>query len=371
MTTSGLNQILQTILVLGATSFITCADPKPRFDIGVISEEGHPIYPAAINNRGTIVGALGGSWFDFQPVRYRNGSVENVPLDRGLAVDINLAGDVIVRAHFPHTSHLIQAGVPILVETGDGQPLFVNALNNRGEVVGLVHDGTVSSGGWIFPRVYAASWSNGVAQRIGPNDPDLASQALDINDSGVAVGTVYELRPNATAEAVMFRRGQIIPLGTLRGFPASVATAINSRGDVVGYAWNSRAVRTFLVRSGTIRNLGALPGATVIYPNGLNNLGQVVGYAQDAQRRARAFLYIDGTMYDLTTLVKPRDGWKFLTANAINDKGQIVGIGQVNGGAHRMFLLTPQKDPSWVRPAPRPPPVRYPGLFQPDNPPSF
>ena len=38
-------------------------------------------------------------------------------------------------------------------------------------------------------------------------------------------------------------------------------------------------------------------------------------------------------------------GWTFLTANAINDKGQIIGIGQINGGAHTTFLLTPKKEP--------------------------
>ncbi len=369
MITSGLNQTLQSMLVLAATSLIAGADPKPRFEINFISEEAHAIYPAAINNHGVIAGAFGSGADNFQPVRYRNGLVETLPLDRGLAADINLAGDVIVRSSFPHTNHLIRAGVPILVETEDGRPLFVWALNNRREVVGIVHDGTVSSGNLIFPRIYAASWSNGVARRIGPNNPDLASRALDINDSGVAVGTVYEMKTNGTTEAVMFRRGQTIPLGTLPGFPASVATAINSHGDVVGYAYNSQAMRAFLVRSGTIRNLGALPGATVIYPNGLNNFGHVVGYAQGPRERHRAFLYVDGAMHDLTEFVKAKSGWTFLTANAINDKGQIVGIGQLNGGAHRMFLLTPRKDPSWVRDraAPRQPPVRYPGLLQPNK----
>jgi len=53
---------------------------------------------------------------------------------------------------------------------------------------------------------------------------------------------------------------------------------------------------------------------------------------------------MDGAMHDLTEFIKPNTGWTFLTADAINDKGEIAGIGQIHGGAHTAYLLTPKKD---------------------------
>jgi probable HAF family extracellular repeat protein len=90
-------------------------------------------------------------------------------------------------------------------------------------------------------------------------------------------------------------------------------------------------------------DIGTLPGAVAVHPKGLNNLGHVVGYVEDAQGQQRAFLYLDGVMHDLTEFIKPNSGWTFLKANAINDKDQIAGVGQINGGVHTAFLLTPKR----------------------------
>jgi uncharacterized protein (TIGR03437 family) len=54
----------------------------------------------------------------------------------------------------------------------------------------------------------------------------------------------------------------------------------------------------------------------------------------------RAFLYLGGKIYDLNTLVTNANGWTLTNATAVNDAGQIVGGGFVNGQEHA-FLLTP------------------------------
>jgi probable HAF family extracellular repeat protein len=53
------------------------------------------------------------------------------------------------------------------------------------------------------------------------------------------------------------------------------------------------------------------------------------------------FLWKNGTRTDLETLLPPGSGWTSLSAEDINDRGEIVGTGIHNGALHA-FLLSPQ-----------------------------
>ncbi|MEQ8963705.1 MAG: PEP-CTERM sorting domain-containing protein, partial [Coleofasciculus sp. C2-GNP5-27] len=82
--------------------------------------------------------------------------------------------------------------------------------------------------------------------------------------------------------------------------------------------------------------------------NGLNNSAHVVGYAYvlDSSRIA-PFLWENGVMIDLNSLIPADSGWELFIANDINDVGQITGIGLMNGTA-RPVLLNPVSDPTAV-----------------------
>src|SRR5262249_57114634 len=54
-----------------------------------------------------------------------------------------------------------------------------------------------------------------------------------------------------------------------------------------------------------------------------------------------AFLFIDGKLTDLNSLMPADSGWILNSANAINNKGQIVGYGTNAAGQTHGFLLTP------------------------------
>ncbi len=73
---------------------------------------------------------------------------------------------------------------------------------------------------------------------------------------------------------------------------------------------------------------------------GINDSGQVVGYSDTSAGDRRAFLWEDGVMTDLGTLVPTGSGWTLTEAHGINDLGQIVGTG-VHNGVVRPFVLTP------------------------------
>ena len=68
---------------------------------------------------------------------------------------------------------------------------------------------------------------------------------------------------------------------------------------------------------------GDIPNSFSTVANGINNSGQVVGssYLSD-NATYHAFLYSEGTMTDLGTLIGPTNN---SVANAINDNGQVVG----------------------------------------------
>jgi T5SS/PEP-CTERM-associated repeat protein/probable HAF family extracellular repeat protein len=72
----------------------------------------------------------------------------------------------------------------------------------------------------------------------------------------------------------------------------------------------------------------------------INDGEQVVGNARNAASQNRAFLWENGQMKDLNNFVPADSGWALVSAEAINQRGQIVGFGVINGQTHA-FLLTP------------------------------
>jgi probable HAF family extracellular repeat protein len=136
-------------------------------------------------------------------------------------------------------------------------------------------------------------------------------------------------------------------LGKFAGGVTSGASAINDLGQVAGYADCGNGCGHAVLWSkakGSMLDLGVLPGAISSYARGINNVGQVVGlsYYSPVGNHLHAFVWSPSTgMLDLNNLIPANSGWLLQSANAINDQGQIVGLGMLNG-QNEAFLLTPQ-----------------------------
>ena len=75
----------------------------------------------------------------------------------------------------------------------------------------------------------------------------------------------------------------------------------------------------------------------------INNGGQIVGFSIPGPLGSgRAFLWQNGVMTDLNTLIPKDSGWYLQQAQSINDAGQIAGYGTNNGAVHA-FLAHPSE----------------------------
>ena len=99
--------------------------------------------------------------------------------------------------------------------------------------------------------------------------------------------------------------------------------------------------------------LGTLAGDTQSLPYGMNNSGQIVGLSYNGNNPAlnQGFLFQNGTMTSLTSLLPPSSGWTLTEGMSINDRGQILAFANDPSGRQHEILLTP---PIWT-----PRPIRF------------
>jgi probable HAF family extracellular repeat protein len=231
------------------------------------------------------------------------------------------------------------------------------AINNRGQIVGSVHDAVGRPQAWF--------WDGEQQHFLVTTEEDTTSVATDLNDAGAVVGSgpffrntsddfdvfryrtrafIYDgetvtdlpVAPGSTmgrAEGIN-RHGDVV--GTMFGGPGDQyavwwrgeeiiefgfgrAMAINDRRQAVGSVYSGNDSKAFLSNEdGEVQILGTL-GGDFSYANDLNERGEVVGYAETANGEERAFLYRDGAMLELTV---PGER---IHAEAINERGQVVG----------------------------------------------
>lgn len=215
---------------------------------------------------------------------------------------------------------------------------FAYGINDNGDVVGIVD----AKAGYPVGFVGTATlWRNGRNQTRLPAPNGYSSEATAINNIGQIVGKI--VNPS------LWQNGNAYDLGNLPGFGEGTALTINGSGSVVGYAGDGYySSRAFLWTpanpngtTGSMRDLGVLPGFTQSVALGVNASGQVVGSSNNS---SGAFPWdsVHG-MLDLNALVPAGSGWRDLvSANAINDKGQIAGWGYRDESSFGAFLLTPQ-----------------------------
>jgi probable HAF family extracellular repeat protein len=185
------------------------------------------------------------------------------------------------------------------------------------------------------------------------NDAQQRAGFNGINNNGLLVGTAYRLfSPFKAIKGTLGTPGvtEISPPGQ---FSTGMALAVNDAGTIVGFQnpGSGSARAAIFNGDGTYTDLGAL-GLTDSSANDVNNAGVIVGdaFGEDTGGvfRAYGFVYQNGTMTDLMTLLPAGSGWsEIFEVNEINEFGQIVGAGLFNGEV-RAFVMTPVPEPGSV-----------------------
>jgi probable HAF family extracellular repeat protein len=180
------------------------------------------------------------------------------------------------------------------------------------------------------PIYHAAVYQEGVVTDLGSPPAANPSAPTAINDTGQFLVRAGEHGD----QTYLLSNGTWTNLGNFYG------QAVNSKGDAVGTTTGDD-MHVVLVAHGTTTpvDLGTLPGQTTSIPFGINNNGEIVGtaFTQNSSDQYRAFLYRDGVMTDLNSLIDGSSGWVIRMGLAVNDRGQILAT--ADGG--KMLLLTP------------------------------
>jgi probable HAF family extracellular repeat protein len=345
------------VIALGFSIF-TPASATSRFyysvtDLGSL-DDGY-IFDEDINDFGQVVGRLRNNSGKYHAALWVNGRIKDLGTlggESSSAYGINNNRQVVGCADTSSgESHAFvwEKGTMKDLGTLGGKSSCAYKINNIGQVVG---QSSLSSG----QGYHAFLWENGTMKDLGTLGGNSKSQ--DINDAGQVVGY-------SDSSGTGWMRAFLWENGTMKALDVpsvndyeSVATAINNRGQIVGYVgsdiiFKSRAV---LWENGTVKELGTLY-ARYSSASDINNRGQAVG-SLDFPPLERTFHasnlgYLDGTSHpflwqngktrNIFRAIPDLAGWKYIGASDINNRGQILGSGRVNG-QNRRFLLTP----TWV-----------------------
>lgn len=233
----------------------------------------------------------------------------------------------------------LMTGLPTL----GGNNGEANGVNNRGQIVGQAETPNLDPCSPFFLQTEAVVWQDGQVQELPPFPGDSVGFASAINDRGQVVGTTGCVPGNL--RAVLWQNGTVIDLGNLGGVLGNFPYSISRQGEVVGQSDTPGDINhhAFLwTKRDGMRDLGLLSGDVSSLAASINSKTQVVGKSDDPSGNSRAFLWRNGVMKDMNTLIPANSPLYLIEALGINDRGQITGTALVIAtGEFHGFLATP------------------------------
>jgi probable HAF family extracellular repeat protein len=285
---------------------------------------------------------------------------------QGGAAGVNDAGQVVGGSYTITIKQAQKGGPSYTTITSQHAFLWTSAqgmqdLGSNDAASGINASGEVSGGAGGGSNAQAALW-HGSWTKLGTLGGP-ASGGSEINSFGQVVGGADIAAPTGyhithaflwTPSTAGGTKGTMIDLGTLGTTLSnnnSWAAAVNNQGTVVGmtdlgsgasdpFVWVPTAPNG---TTGTMLDLRAYGGGSA---NAINNSGAIVGASDPYGTGDHAILWqqdSSGTYHvsDLNNLIPTGTGWLLVSADAINDRGQIVVEARQASGPNHALLLTP------------------------------
>ena len=324
---------------------------------------GAHVTPGAISNTGVIVGSSNTDQYPATAFRWSAGVFElidgisaNAVNDNGQIAGSTQTGAFILdgsyrdwddRGAFGNNESGVVAGYKVGTNPYQPRSLPYNPAIFDGkkwkvfDIAGIYPRGTrkgVYADRFILNGINAGGYAVGYKYRYG-----LAGTAAILIDTTAPVNSAADVAYLPTpygGRAVDINNSNMV-VGT---------TGSNSSTGEYAYAFLYDYDYNTLVNLGTLpsNGPGSEPGLTSTAYD-INNANQVVGHSWlvtantslNDPAKYHAFLWENDQMFDLNDLVDPVElsGWILIRATAINDEGDIAGVGLVDGTEHG-FLLT-------------------------------
>jgi probable HAF family extracellular repeat protein len=346
-------------------------------DLGALAGATNCSVAGAISSKGVVVGASENGEIDPQTgfnqsraVRWVNSEISDLGSfggnqngasainNRGQIVGFSLNAtpdpysvfDFLLVGVFPNNGTQTRAflwdhGTMQDLGTLGGPDALAYLINERGQIAGQSYTNSIPNPVTGFPTFDPFLWEKGTMVDLGTLGGTYGFP-LALNNGGQVVGT-SNLAGDLTAHAFLWDRGVLTDLGTFGGNFGN-ANAINESGDVVGYASDPVVpALAFLWKNGVLNNLGTVDDDPCSTANAINASNQVVGISAtcDFATFRRAFLWENGSIVDLNSLIPPGSGLQLTLAEAINDRGEITvnatpsGCAIVEQCGHAVLLI--------------------------------
>jgi probable HAF family extracellular repeat protein len=250
-----------------------------------------------------------------------------------------------------------------------GSDAWAFFINERGQVTGNSYTNSTPSPSSGFPTLDPFFFDEGKMLDIGTLG-GVVGFVTALNDLGeVTGGSSTAQNPaacyvpanqsiefgNPGCDPFLWDRGKLIDLATsTRGGSPQTSDGINDLGEIVGAAtFTTQPYDAYLWREGDATDVGHLDGDCYSEAWALNRRSQVVGdsFGCGAILQHHAFLWENGSLVDLNSLIPLGSSLEVVFANSINDRGEIAGSGVPPGvspadvfNLGHAFLLIPCDD---------------------------
>ncbi|HTS38225.1 MAG TPA: hypothetical protein VMH04_21305 [Candidatus Solibacter sp.] len=285
-----------------------------------------PLQPVRINNSGMIAGTTARIDEDHKPALWtEKDGLRVIDLPEGFTGAephaINTSGEIV------GTASREESQLPYAFKYQDGK--FSLLTEDRAKAMAVSDSGDIA--GQIGEKL--TLWSNGKATSLG----GCCGGIVDAMNDHEVLGQVNDKEGHYSAFVWDHSQGlhSIAPVNAA----TSIARAMNHSGHIMLQSFTPNAIS--ILREGKTIPV-TLSAEYASQPLGFNDCDVVVGEYGASSEWDHAFLWDEkGGLRDLNTLIDSGSQWTLESALDINDRGEIIGVGDRGGEQDVGFLLIP------------------------------